>query len=269
MNAFFRLVESAITTVNRASVWRGKCWVWNQVMTAATFERWLYLQLHRVGGMGQKERATLAKIVRPGMTVLDIGSNLGLYTVLLSRLVGPSGRVISFEPEPELFATLRHNCALNGCSNVEFHNLAVGSRHSRLSLQRLIFNAGDNHLAPGGGRLFRRAVETEVVALDEFLPQVCPDLIKIDIQGWEFEALKGMDTVLRSNPQADVYFELWPEGLRRAGCTAASLIHWLHERGYRLHLASDRKPLDDSALSVLIRRLTGLNHADLIASRKT
>ncbi len=268
MNPFIRLLERTFTAFNQAPFWRGRCKVWGQTMTAATFERWLYLRLHRFGRMGRDELATLTEIVRPGMTVLDIGSNLGLYTVLLSRLVGPAGRVISFEPDPALFATLQRNCALNGCANVEPHNLAVGSQPGRLLLQKLIFNAGDNHLAKGGSRLFRHAVETEVVTVDHFLPGLRPDLVKIDVQGWEFEVLKGMDAMVRSHPPVEIYLELWPQGLHRAGCTAGDLAHWLHDRGFHLYRAHDRKPLDDAALAALSGELTGLKHADLIASRR-
>jgi FkbM family methyltransferase len=268
MNPVTRLLERAVDAFNRAPLWRGHSKVWDQTMTAATFERWLYLRLHRLGRMGREERATLMKIVQPGMTVLDIGGNLGLYTVLLSRLVGPAGRVITFEPDPDLFATLQRNCVLNGCANVEAHNLAVGSSHGRLLLQKLVFNAGDNHLAEGGSRLFRHAVETEVVALDEFLPGLRPDLVKIDVQGWEFEVLKGMDAMLRAHPGTDIYLELWPQGLRRASCSTEAVVHWLRDRGFKLYGAHDLKPLDDSALSTLSRELTGLKHADLIASRR-
>jgi len=129
MNPLVGGLERLAVGFNELALWRGECAFWGLRFTAASFERWLYLRLHRLGRMGREERATLEKIVRPGMTVLDVGGNIGLYTVLLSRLVGPAGRVISFEPDPALFALLRENCALNGCTNVEAHNLALGRRH--------------------------------------------------------------------------------------------------------------------------------------------
>ena len=268
MNPLVRLLERAVGAGNRAALWRGQCQVWSQAMTGPTFERWLYLQLHRLGRMGGAERATLARIVRPGMTVLDIGSNVGLYTVLLSRLVGPAGRVISFEPDPDLFASLQRNCMLNACSNVEPHNVAVGREPGRLWLQKLVFNTGDNHLGGQTGLPFRDAVETEVVALDGFLRDVHPDLVKIDVQGWEFEALQGMQALMSAHPAADIYFELWPQGLIRAGSRAEDLLRWLQERGYRLHRPDDDKTLDAPALTALIRSLPRLQHADLIATHR-
>jgi FkbM family methyltransferase len=268
MNPLLGLLERTVAAFNQAACWQGECRVWNQTMAASTFERWLYLRLHQFGRMGTEERSNLAQIVRPGMTVLEVGGNIGLHTVLLSGLVGPGGRVISFEPDPDLFKLLQHNCRLNGCVNVAAHQLAAGRGPARLVLQKLIVNSGDNHLGDGGSRLFRRAVETQVVALDQFLPGVRPDLIKIDVQGWEFEVLQGLEGILRDNPDAVVYLELWPAGLHRAGCSVVTLVHWLHERGYRLYRATNPQPLNDDDLAVLTRQLTGLKHTDVIASRR-
>lgn len=268
MNALVRLAERLALGFNQLPLWRSECRVWDLRLTAATFERWLYLRLHRLGRMGRGEHAALSRIVRPGMTVLDVGGNLGLYTLLISRLVGPTGRVVTFEPDPDLHGLLRRNCALNGCSNVESHNLALGSRRDRLILRRMILNSGDNTLGTGGSGLFRREIAIDVVALDEHLPGLRPDLIKIDVQGWELEVLRGMERTLAACPDAAIYLEYWPEGFRRAGYTSADLIRFLRERGYQIHHAGDETPLDEAALAALDRRLTGLKHADLCARRR-
>ena len=122
-----RLLEFSVEAFVRAGLWHGECDVWNQRMLSATFDRWLYLRLHCLGLMGRNERAALSRIVKPGMTVVDVGSNLGLYTILLSRLVGPTGHVLAFEPDPDLFSLLQQSSLLNGCANVTANNLALGS----------------------------------------------------------------------------------------------------------------------------------------------
>lgn len=267
MSTPLRLLERMAIGFDRLPIWRGECRVWDQRMAASTFERWLYLRMHRIGGMGRDERARLSHYIRPGMTIVDVGANVGLYTVLLSRLVGPAGRIVAFEPDPELFAQLQHNCALNECTNVTTHNLALGRRADRLVLHRMIANSGDNHLGEGGSRVFRRDIEIQVVALGEFTPDLRPDLVKIDVQGWELEVLLGMERLLLASPRTELYFEYWPEGLRRAGSTPEGAVQYLRKLGFTLCLAGTTRPLGDTALATLSAKLTGLNHADLFASR--
>jgi FkbM family methyltransferase len=264
-----RSADRLVAGFNGLALWKGEYEVWSVRLAAATFDRWLYLRLHRLGCMGRKERAALQRIVQPGMTVLDVGANLGLYAVFFARLVGAAGRVIAFEPDPALFGLLRRNSTLNGCANITAHNLALGSRGGRAMLHKTIFNSGDNTLGTDGRRSFCREVPIDVVAMDEFLPALSIDLVKIDVQGWEFEVLRGMERILAACPQAGIYFELWPAGLRRAGCTPAEMADWLHVRGYKLYHAATGSELDEPAFAALVSELTGMRHADLLARRSS
>lgn len=252
---------------NRLPIWRGVHPVWGFRISSATFDRWLYLFLHRLGFMGRAERRALEKTIRPGQIIVDVGANLGLYTVLLSRLVGPAGRVISFEPDPALFNLLQACCARNACHNVTAYNLALGSQPGRMAMRRLILNSGDNTLGREGSGLFRETISIEVARLDDLIPGLRPDVVKIDVQGWEFEALRGMARILADNPQLEIHFEYWPAGLRRAGASPEALTDWLGSLGYRFRLAGGTTGLDAAALAVLTRELTGLKHADLVAFR--
>lgn len=252
---------------NRLPIWRTEHEVWGQRMRSASFDRWLYLMLHRFGHMGRDERRALEQTIRPGQTIVDVGANLGLYTVLLSRLVGPSGRVISFEPEPGLFELLSQSCELNGCANVKVYPVALGSRESRMPMRRMILNAGDNTLGTEGSELFRSEVMVEVAKLDDLAPDLRPDVIKIDVQGWELEVLRGMPRILAGSPKAEIHFEYWPAGLRRAGDSPEALTDWLRHQGYALRRAGSSEELDAVALATLTVDLTGLKHADLVAYR--
>src|SRR5258708_27788033 len=88
---------------NLLPFWKRTVRVWGLELRSVSFDRLLYLFLHRLGWMGREEKAFLEQRIRPGMHVVDVGANLGLYTLLLSRLVGESGTVVAFEPDPELF----------------------------------------------------------------------------------------------------------------------------------------------------------------------
>ena len=255
------------SAINGLGVWRREQWVWGNRMRAETFDRSLYLWLHRRGFMGAPERAVLGKLVKPGMTAVDVGANLGLYSLLLAGLVGPAGRVISFEPDPELFSLLRANCGANEAAHVEAHHLALGSASDRMVLNRLTLNSGDNHLGPAGRTAFRRPLEVEVEPLDKLMPGLRPDFVKVDVQGWELKVLRGMESTLRSASNAGIYLELWPDGLRRAGDGPAELYGFVRGIGFRFFSCADWTELDEGAFLALAGAVKGMNHVDLFAAR--
>jgi FkbM family methyltransferase len=268
MNPLLRAVDWSAAAFNGLPVWKGECRVWQQRMVSPTFERWLYLKAHRFGLMGSGERAFLEQNIRPGMHVLDVGSNVGLYSILMARLAGKTGRVTCFEPEPDLFAALRRNAELSGVTCIEAHNLALGAAPAELVLHRSIINSGDNHLGQRDGQLFRRAVTTKVVRLDDFLPRLKLDLIKIDVQGWELEVLRGMRGTLAANGDVRVYFEFSPNCYARAGSTYGELIAFLREAGLRIFDPAARRELDDAAVAALARSLGPSGYTNLLAARQ-
>lgn len=268
MNPLVQYLGQLVEGFNRLAWWQSDCTVWSQRMRAETFDRWLYLRLHKVGLMGRAERAAITRLVRPGMTVVEVGSNLGLYSVLLSRLVGASGRVLAFEPDPSLAPLVERSGAANGCHNLVVHAQALGRERCRQMLHTLAINSGDNHLSAGGGRMLRRSVEVEVVTLDEVAAEWMPDLVKIDVQGWELEVLRGMERLLERCPRLTIYFEYWPTGLRRAGDSPEALVAFLTERGFKIFEAETLKPLDERALEELPAQVAGLKYTDLVACRQ-
>jgi FkbM family methyltransferase len=253
--------------LNGLGMWSREQPVWGRRMRARTFDRTLYLSLHRLGLMGRPERRALGRLVRPGMTAVDVGANLGLYSMLLSRLVGPSGRVISFEPDPDLFALLRENCAANAASNVEARGLALGGAAGRLSLNRLTFNSGDNHLGAASGETFRRPVEVEVAALDRLMPGLEADFIKIDVQGWELNVLRGMEELLRRREKVGLFLEVCPKWLRRAGDSAEELYAFTRALGLRVYSTGDFRELSEASFMAMAAGLRGQGHIDVFVSR--
>lgn len=252
---------------NGSGLWSREQRVWDLSIRARTFDRALYLWMHRLGLMGRPERGALGRLARPGMTVLDVGANLGLYSLLLSRLVGPSGRVVAFEPDPSLHALLCENCAANGAQNVAPHRLALGSAPERMVLSRLTLNSGDNHLGSDAEATFRRPVEVEVASLDTLMPGLRPDLVKVDVQGWELKVLRGMEATLRASDGVGLFLEVCPKWLRRAGDTPEGLHAFLGGLGFRFHSTVDWAELDEASFMGMTRRLRGQDHVDLFVSR--
>jgi FkbM family methyltransferase len=199
------------------------------------------------------------------MRVVDVGANVGLYTLLLARLAGASGRVIAFEPEPDLFAVLQRNCWANRASTVTAINSALGEESGRVRFHRSAFNSGDNRL--GGFGWTSEAVEVEVARLDEALHDLRVDFLKMDVQGYEMRAFRGMERVLASNPHLELYFEFWPHGLTAAGSDPDELLQYLRERGFRIYEPHGSHLSEVSEGDSLLSRLSGKKFTNLLASR--
>jgi FkbM family methyltransferase len=269
MNPLSRVIIWTAGIFNELPLWKRECRVWRLRMVSPTFERWLYLRAHRLGLMGREEQAYLEKTIRPGLRILDVGSNLGLYSVLMARLAGPTGQLVCFEPDPDLFAALEKSCRLNDATGVECHNLALGSAPAELTLHKSIINSGDNHLGSEDHGLFRRAIKIQVVRLDDFRPRLKIDLVKIDVQGWELEVLRGMRRTLEENPAVQVYFEFWPVGYRRADSSYRELIAFLRQEGFRIFDPADESELNGAAVQQLGERLSrSAGYTNLLASRQ-
>ena len=226
------MISSLLYDFNHAPLWRRELKVWDQRLRAASLDRLVYLALHRTGLMGAEEAQLVRKLVAEGMVVVDIGANIGLYTLLLAQLAGNAGRVFSFEPEPNLFSTLCDNCAANDALTVTPFQCAAGAANGRMLFQRSPLNSGDNRL---GRSRDLEPIEVEVARLDDVLPVRTVQFIKLDVQGHELGALSGMQEVIAASPDVRVLFEFWPAGLRAAGTSPESLLDFFHERGFSLY----------------------------------
>ena len=231
--------KAPLRWINLHPFWRrGRTLVWQSRLRAPTFDRWLALRLHRAGLMGVADRRFLESRIKPGMTVVDIGANQGLYTLLFARLTGTDGTVLAFEPDELLHAALEENLAFNQARNVRAFHLALGSRRDTLTLYRSMLNSGDNRLASKsalGG--LREAVQVQIERLDQVLAGEHIDFVKMDVQGWEMEVFRGMQELLDApaNANLTIYFEYWPQGLRDAGSEPSDLLTFLAEQGFTIY----------------------------------
>ena len=218
------------------------------------------------------ETALLGSRIAPGMTVVDGGAHVGYFTCLAARLVGPRGLVVAFEPNPRTFEILLANVWRNGFANVACFPWAITDENDLARLFLSADNTGDNRLVdPGSGG---SAVDVRTVRLDDAAVVMPPvDVVKLDLQGSEAAALRGMELLLRASPNVLVTTEFWPAGLLRAGADPVGLLEYLRTLGFavRVQLPDEKGVLELSDEQLLARcaaRDGGEGHVNLVLERR-
>jgi FkbM family methyltransferase len=191
-----------------------------------------------ISGIYEPEVFSLIRRFLPkGGVFLDVGANVGLFSVLSSRIVGSSGRVIAVEASPRVGTYLERNISLNDCANVEQVSKAV----SKSGPCRLEFwPAPADHFGMGSlaAQFSEGSTFVEADTLDHIVgalgvSQV--DLIKMDIEGFEVDALRGAIGLLTSEHPPTIIFEFVDWAEQRAGFPLGEAQQFLMELGYRLH----------------------------------
>jgi FkbM family methyltransferase len=195
--------------------------------------------------LGRFEPSTAAAFrrhVKPGVTVLDIGANIGAQTLQLARLVGPCGRVLSFEPTAFAFAKLRRNLQLNPQIAGQVTALQCfltgkdtkilpASVYSSWSLQRSA-EAHEKHLGVPMATAGARSATLDRVLAEHAVEKV--DLVKLDVDGFECDVLAGAIEMIRRDRPTFV-MEIMPYGLVEQGASLSQLLNFLTPFGYRLY----------------------------------
>ena len=162
-----------------------------------------------LGSFEPEEQRRFVAFVRPGMTVYDLGANVGFYTLLASRLVGPRGRVVAVEPLPRNVRYLERHVVANGAANVTVVNAAV-SDVPGLGRFTDDASASENHLDDRG------SIPVEMVTLEEIAKRHGPpDLIKMDVEGAEHLVITGGKSLLRRQ-RPTIFLSLHTETARLA-----------------------------------------------------
>jgi FkbM family methyltransferase len=184
--------------------------------------------------------AVLKRCLKPGGVFIDLGANEGYFSVIGSALVGNGGSVIAVEPQSRLMSVLHANLALNHCLNVRVIQAVVSSNTG----------TADLYLAPelstGGSALSRPTryplpVErVQSFSLCDFLEKTgvssC-DLMKVDIEGAEFDVFMNSGNILKAGIIGNIALEIHHSLLDRRGQSGAALHRWILECGYQ---ASDQ-----------------------------
>ena len=193
------------------------------------------------------ESRSLAQHLPRGGVAVDIGGNIGYMTGVLATAAGPDGKVFTFEPDGTNVGLLRRTVETNGWDQVQVFQAACGDEAGELTLFKDPDNWGNHALAQdqvlhtAGGETV--AVVTVDAALAEHgLTRV--DVIKIDVQGWELQALRGASSLKQFHPT--VFVEFYPHGLQTAGTTPEAMWQELESWGSvgQLDSSGQIRPID-------------------------
>ena len=184
------------------------------------------------------EIALLNQYIKKGDVVLDIGANIGFYTKILSELVGETGKVYAFEPDKTNFSHLKKNAG--NLTNVEFINKAVSDKTGTITLyQSDLLNVDHKTYET---KDYTSKTEIESVAMDDIIPKHRVDFIKIDIQGSELHALRGLKKIINHNKSIIILMEYDPQSLTGAGSKSEEFFRICDESGFTMFALFKNKP---------------------------
>lgn len=199
------------------------------------------------------------------MAVVDIGANIGYFTLLFSTLVGENGRVYAFEPEPRNYDLLVKNMEFNGFKNVIPLQKAVSNETGKVELFVDLLESGGHSIHQAavqwGNESLTKPIPVDAASLDDvFKNEKRPiDIIKMDIQGAEPMALLGMKKTAENSKDMKMITEFWPYGLQKSGSSAKECWDLLLRLGFKfIYRINDRnEKLEPADLQGIIRHCAG------------
>ena len=211
----------------------------------------------------------LHETLRPGQVFVDVGANVGYFTLLGAKLVGPQGRVVAVEAHPGLAELLRRNVIMNGFYGyvTTWHRAAWSTATSVELHRRLNFSGASSVGAIGPEALDRlgdteEMVEVQAVPVDDLLHGLPPvDVLKMDIEGAELQAFTGLSRTLEASRDISVMFEWAPALMEAVGDKAEGLVDLLEGHGLRFRL------LEDGLSTIERAKLLDLPYGNVVAAR--
>lgn len=182
------------------------------------------------------ETTLVKKEIKKGDVVLDIGANIGYFTLVFSQIVGTNGKVFAFEPDPNNFALLKKNIENNNLKNVELIQKAVSDVSKPLSLYLCDYNHAQHRIYPSPRCNKKITVESTIIdeyfSETEFYDKI--NFVKIDVEGSEYNAIEGMKKTLKSNPRLKMLCEFSPKQIREYGLKPEDILNQLLSLNFKI-----------------------------------
>ncbi len=201
-------------------------------------------------------RDYLSRTLEPGSTFVDIGSNVGFFSLLAARLVGPTGRVYSFEPDPCICECLTRSARANELEQLTTFQYALSDREDELTFYRAKDGTGNSLVpeAPGHEGRYEGTLRARVTTLDRLLAEGRVDaskirLLKVDVEGEELRTVSGMRHTLEAAGFPAIWCEVrGPKGSTRAPSTFVPVRDCLAPLGYRPYVwaKGEQRPVSEA-----------------------
>ena len=192
----------------------------------------IYIQNYRDPGV----QRFIGRNLAPGSTFVDVGANIGTYTVLASAVVGPSGKVVAIEPHPVIFKYLQRNVAANELQNVFAMEVAVGAKRQIALMQYSKKNPGETHVT---SQFHAETTKVPMARLDDVLSGLgilTVDYLKIDVEGYELSVLHGAKRVIDASRNIIIQIELVDAYAERYGHSTADIAEFLLSMAFIPHM---------------------------------
>jgi FkbM family methyltransferase len=205
------------------------------VDTQDLIQRYMYL----FGVWEPRMTQWLQRRLRPGDTFVDVGANIGYFSVLAAQLVGPTGRVVAVEASRPFMDRVELNARLNGITNIRPAHVAVSDKQQTLTfILASSHNMGANSIVPWDGPT-ESVFDIEAYPLPEVLESdeiAKARVIKIDVEGAEGSVVRGMAPMLNKlRPDAEVTVEVTPERMAQLGDSVEELLETMTSRGFHVY----------------------------------
>jgi FkbM family methyltransferase len=192
-----------------------------------------FMRQHHVWEEG--ETAFLEAAVRPGATFVDVGANIGYFSVLGARLVGSEGRVIAIEPERRNISLLKANLWRHGCDNSVILPIAAYRERGFVPLRLNEENRGDHQVGWDAGA----SALVPCARLDELLGGVAVDVVKVDTQGVDHDVIAGLSGLIRRGRAPTIMCEFWLEGMAARRIHPQGVAEGYERLGFELSLLDE------------------------------
>lgn len=232
---------------------------WNDLLLFLHIDDWIQENLYFLGEYEKAELTSIEQFLNHDSIFIDIGANIGLYTLYASKIINENGLIVSFEPFSENYKSLAKNISLNGVSNVSLEKMAIGEKDGVI---KLYYDENEKNLGMVSTISIEKGAQEEVklISLDSYLKNKSftkIDLIKIDIESFEYSALLGMkSTLIRYHPTLLIEILNTDKSVTKSNCDQL-----LTDMGYNKYFIDDDGILSENEVNA--------NRMNYIYSTKT